>query len=223
MIGTKNAAALLLFSAFSLTLGCKFASAPTPENFTKGISKFLLDHPDCLYQTALRFPYETSDKDEIKQLDSLVSTKLLSKGTEPAIHITRYTVTDYGKKSAPRFCYGFRHVSGVESFTPPAKAASGFNESKVVYRYTLEDVPVWAKGRRGAKSLSKDGAGRCRPLTSHNHYGADWRRLADSRLEAVTWSERYTGRDVSVLFSNLPDYRQVPWSTLAQTPRGRCA
>ncbi len=125
--------------------GCKSPSDPTPENFTKGIAKFLVDHPDCLYKTALRFPYETSDKTEISQLDSLVANKLLEKGTEPAIHITRYKVSDYGQKSAPRFCYGFRHVTGIESFTPPAKASSGFNESKVTYRYTLQDTPVWAK------------------------------------------------------------------------------
>jgi hypothetical protein len=128
-----------------LVAGCKSASAPTPENLTKGISKFLADHPDCLYKTALRFPYETSYAKEIKQLDTLVASKLLNKGAEPAIHITRYTVSDYGQKSAPRFCYGFRHVAGIESFTPPVKAADGFNESKVTYRYTLQDVPVWAK------------------------------------------------------------------------------
>ena len=128
-----------------LAAGCKSASAPTPENFTKGISKFVAEHPDCLYKTALRFPYETSDPKEMKQLDSLVATKLLDKGTEPAIHITRYTVSDYGKKSAPRFCYGFRHVTGIEAFTPPAKAADGFNESQVTYRYSLEDIPVWAR------------------------------------------------------------------------------
>ena len=125
--------------------GCKSASAPTPENFSKGIAKYLLDHPDCLYQTALRFPYETSNSAEIKQLDTLVSSKLLNHETEPAIHVTRYTVSDYGQKSAPRFCYGFRHIAGIDSSTPPAKGADGFNESKVTYRYTLEDVPVWAK------------------------------------------------------------------------------
>lgn len=125
--------------------GCKSASAPTPENFTKGLTKYLADHPDCLYKTALRFPYETSDTVEIKQLDTLVASKLLEKGTEPAIHITRYKVSDYGQKSAPRFCYGFRHVTGIETYTPPAKAASGFNESKVTYRYKLQDTPVWAK------------------------------------------------------------------------------
>ena len=125
--------------------GCHSASDPTPENFTKGIAKYLVDHPDCLYKTALRFPYETSDPTEIKQLDSLVANKLLERGTEPAIHITRYSISDYGQKSAPRFCYGFRHVTGIETYTPPAKGADGFNESRVTYHYTLEDTPVWAK------------------------------------------------------------------------------
>ncbi len=147
---------LLTSAALVLTLilgGCKSASAPTSENFTKGISKFIAEHPDCLYKTALRFPYETSSAAEIKQLDTLVASKLLEKGTEPSIHITRYTVSDYGKKSAPRFCYGFRHVTGIDSFTPPAKAASGFNESRVTYRYTLQDIPVWAKDADVQKSF----------------------------------------------------------------------
>ena len=135
----------LALAASMLFAACKSASAPTPENFTKGIGKFLADHPDCLYKTALRFPYETSDAAEIKQLDTLVAGKLLTKGTEPAIHISRYTVSDYGQKSAPRFCYGFRHVTGIDSSTPPTKAADGFNESRVTYRYVLQDAPVWAK------------------------------------------------------------------------------
>lgn len=125
--------------------GCHSPSDPSPANFTKGIAKYLVDHPDCLYKTALRFPYETSDKDEIRQLDTLVANKLLEKGTEPAIHITRYSVSDYGQKSALRFCYGFRHVTGITNSTPPAKGTSGFNESKVTYTYSLQDIPVWAK------------------------------------------------------------------------------
>lgn len=139
----SSVAALALFSA--LALGCHSASAPTPENFTKGITKYLADHPDCLYKQPLRFPYETTDKAEIKQLDTLVGAKLLEKGTEAAIKVTRYTISDYGQKSAPRFCYGFRHVTGIQSSTPPAKAADGFNESKVTYTYDMNDVPVWAK------------------------------------------------------------------------------
>lgn len=139
-IGTLLAAAALL-----LTSGCHPASAPTPENLTKGISKYLAEHQDCLYKTSLHFPYTTSDKSEIKQLDTLVDSRLLARTTETAIKVNRYTITDYGQKAAPRFCYGFRHVTGIQSFTPPAKAASGFNESRVTYTYTLQDTPVWAK------------------------------------------------------------------------------
>ncbi len=147
MRSTCRLVTLLVSGAFTLlpAAGCHSPSDPSPKNFTKGLDKYLLDHPDCLYKTALRFPYETSDKDEQRQLDTLVANKLLEKGTEPAIHITRYSVSDYGQKSAPRFCYGFRHVTGITSFTPPAKAASGFNQSKVTYTYSLQDTPVWAK------------------------------------------------------------------------------
>ena len=79
--------------------GCHGASEASPANFTKGIAKYLVDHPDCLYPASLRLPYETSDKGEVKQLDTLVAAKLLANAAEPAIHVTRYTVTDYGQKA----------------------------------------------------------------------------------------------------------------------------
>lgn len=127
------------------TSGCHFAPPANPDNFKKGITKYLAAHPDCLYKQALRFPYETSSKVEIAQLDTLVNAKLLERGTEPAIRIDRYTISDYGQKSAPRFCYGYREVTGIEGFTAPAKGSDGFLESQVTYHYTLRDVPVWAK------------------------------------------------------------------------------
>ena len=141
----RTSIATLVAAAALLTTGCHPASAPTPENFTKGISKYLAEHQDCLYKASLRFPYSTSDKSEIKQLDTLVDSRLLARTTEAAIKVNRYTITDFGQKSAPRFCYGFRHVTGIQSSTPPTKGASGFNESKVTYTYTLQDTPVWAK------------------------------------------------------------------------------
>lgn len=143
MRGAKAVGSVVLLVA--LAGGCHSASDANPANYTKGITKYLADHPDCLYKAGLRLPYETSDKKETAQLDSLVAAKLLSKGTEPAIHVSRYSVTEFGQKAAPRFCYGFRHVLGIENSTPPAKAADGFNESQVTYRYELTNVPVWAK------------------------------------------------------------------------------
>lgn len=125
--------------------GCHFSPPANAKNLQKGIEKYLVERPDCLYKQALRFPYETSSKAEMAQLDTLVNAKLLESGSEPAIHVTRYSVSTYGTKSAPRFCYGYRQVTGIESFTAPAKGSDGFIESKVTYRYTLRDVPVWAR------------------------------------------------------------------------------
>ncbi len=160
-----------------LMAACHSASAPTPENLTKGISKYLADHPDCLYKTALRFPYETSAKPEIAQLNALVGAKLLDRGTEPAIHVDRYTVTDYGTKSAPRFCYGYRHVTGIESSTPPAKAADGFSESEVAYRYEMRDVPVWARAAEVEKAY---------PEMAHRVAGSNTAKITLAQT-AVGW------------------------------------
>ena len=125
--------------------GCHLAPPANAKNFQKGIEKYLAEHPDCLYKVALRFPYETSAKGETAQLDTLVNAKLLERGTEPAIHVSRYSISSYGTKSAPRFCYGYRAVTGIESFTAPGKGSDGFQESQVTYHYVLRDVPVWAK------------------------------------------------------------------------------
>ena len=36
-------------------------------------------------------------------------------------------------------------MTGISTYTAPAKGANGFNESKVTYNYSHEDIPVWAK------------------------------------------------------------------------------
>ncbi len=139
-----------------LSGGCHFAPPANVKNLQKGIERYLAEHPDCLYKQALRFPYETSSKPEIAQLDTLVNAKLLERGTEPAIHVSRYSVSDYGAKSAPRFCYGYREVTSIESFTAPAKGSDGFIESQVTYNYKLRDVPVWAKDADVEKMFSDE-------------------------------------------------------------------
>ncbi len=129
----------LLFSA----AGCHSKSAPTSENSIQGLNKHFVDHPDCLLSN-IRFPYETSDKKETAQMDSLVKSQLLDKTVEMAIHVSRYTVAAAGTRYAPRFCYGHRVVNTIDRFTPPA-LADGFNETQVTYHYTMQEVPVWAK------------------------------------------------------------------------------
>ncbi len=141
---------LLLFEVgFALlvaagVVGCHSKTAATPENFTQTLNAHYLEHADCLFTPAPRFPYETSNPTEIKQFDSLANARLLTRATETAIHVNRYTVTDVGARYAPRFCYGHREVKAITGSTPPAQA-NGFVETQVSYSYTMMDVPVWAK------------------------------------------------------------------------------
>jgi hypothetical protein len=140
------ATALTLFTLATLTLstGCTSSkSAPTPQNFTQGLNAHFLEHTDCLLPNT-RFPFETTDKDTTKQMDSLVKALLLEKSEEMSIHASRYTVTTAGARFAPRFCYGHREITSIDSFTPPAPA-NGFNETTVTYHYAMKEVPVWAK------------------------------------------------------------------------------
>jgi hypothetical protein len=78
-------------------------------------------------------------------MNTLVKSLLLESSYETAVKTTRYTIARAGERYAPRFCYGHRTVSAINSSTPPAKGATGFPETHISYAYKLEDVPVWAK------------------------------------------------------------------------------
>jgi hypothetical protein len=140
---SRVTAALALAAALFAT-GCHSKTAATSENFIQTLNAHFLDRNECLFPEAPRFPYETSDPVKTKQMNTLVTSQLLTVQTEPAIHVSRYSVTPTGARFAPRFCYGHRQATAIDSFTPPA-VANGFPETRVTYRYTLEDVPVWAK------------------------------------------------------------------------------
>lgn len=136
-------AGLAFFMVLAITGCVSSKSSATAANFTAGLNKHFLEHSDCLLDNT-RFPFEASAKDKTKQMDSLVKSQLLEKSEEMSIHVSRYTVAVAGERYAPRFCYGHREVTSIDSFTPPA-VANGFNETTVVYHYVMQDVPVWAK------------------------------------------------------------------------------
>jgi len=141
---TTLAAAALTLASLVFT-GCNNTgkAAATAANFTIGINNHYLDHPECLF-TDTRFPFETSDAEKTKQMDTLVKNLLLEKSVETSIHVSRYTVAPAGTRYAPRFCYGHREVTGINSFTPVA-INNGFQETTVTYTYTMKEVPVWAE------------------------------------------------------------------------------
>lgn len=127
-----------------LTAGCNSKAKPTEANFTQTINAYFTEHPECLL-SGVRFPYATSDPAETKRLNTLVKSLLLESSYETAVKTTRYTIARAGERYAPRFCYGHRTVSAIDSSTAPAKGATGFPETHINYSYTVQDVPVWAK------------------------------------------------------------------------------
>jgi hypothetical protein len=148
MLSARNTPARIALLASALLLlpsaGCNSKSKATPENFIAGLNAHFADHPDCLFPTPPTFPYETTDPIMTRQLNSLVNEKLLTVGVESDIHVSRYITTVAGAQVAPRFCYGHRNITTIDSSTPPTPT-NGFPETKVVYHYTMQDIPVWAK------------------------------------------------------------------------------
>jgi hypothetical protein len=147
MLSRRNPSSLALLAAALLLpplTACNSKSSATPANFTAGLNAHFADHPDCLFANPPHFPYETSDPAMTKQLNALAAEQLLKVEEERDLHVSRYTTTDAGARVAPRFCYGHRVATTIDSFTPPAPA-NGFPETQVAYHYAMQDVPVWAK------------------------------------------------------------------------------
>ncbi|MEI9979551.1 MAG: hypothetical protein WDN23_11230 [Edaphobacter sp.] len=134
---------LIAVTALIFISGCNSGkSAPTPANFTLAINNHFLDHSDCLFSD-IRFPFETTDPEKTKQMDSLAKAHLLEKSVETSIHVSRYTISGTGARFAPHFCYGHREVTSIDSFTP-LTVNEGFKETTVAYSYTMKEIPVWA-------------------------------------------------------------------------------
>jgi hypothetical protein len=155
----RDRAGVLGGCAVSLALllgGCHSKSSATPENLIKGLNAHFVDHPECLFPSGQTFPYETADPVKTKQLDALTTSQLLKAERAPALHVSRYTTTPLGQRLAPRFCYGHRVATAIDSFTPPTPR-NGFPETDAVYRYHLEDVPIWAQSQAMKNAFSTVG------------------------------------------------------------------
>ena len=123
---------------------CNSKTKATPENYISTLNAYFPDHPDCLLDSTVSFPYETSDPAHTAQMDALVKAQILEVSREPAIKISRYTLTPTGTRAGKHLCYGHREVTSIASSTPPAPA-NGFTETQVTYHYKIQDLPIWAK------------------------------------------------------------------------------
>jgi hypothetical protein len=147
-------------TAFALGLalaGCNGFKKPTPKNLTTALNAYYSNHDDCLFPSSLRFPYEAgttgADKDpNMKGLDALEAAGLLKSLEDRDIHVKRYELTTYGKRVPPRFCYGHRVVTSIDSIAPTA-AVDGMSANQVTYHYKMMDVPGWADSDQMRKTF----------------------------------------------------------------------
>jgi hypothetical protein len=167
------------FALGLMLAGCSGFKAATPKNFTGALNAYYSNHDDCLFSSSLRFPYEASttgaeeDKNK-KGLDALTAAGLLKSLEDRDIHVKRYELTTYGKRVPPRFCYGHRVVTSIDSSTPAA-AVDGMKAMQVNYHYKLMDVPGWADSdqmRKAfpdfAKATSPDAQGQTTVVLTQN-------------------------------------------------------
>jgi len=141
---------VILASAILVVAGCSSKTKPTDQNFIAALNAYYANHNDCLFSSALRFPYEVSPgptaRQDKQRMDALMNAGLMKQPTEEKnIHVEMYALTPAGERAGGRFCYGHREITSIDSFTPPVKAANGILESHVSYHYRMMDVPVWAK------------------------------------------------------------------------------
>lgn len=147
---TRTQTSIILVSILMLAAGCSSKTKPTDQNFMAGLNAYYASHNDCLFSSALRFPYEVSPGPDAKQdkqrMEALMHAGLMKEPTEDkSIHVVVYSLTPAGERAGGRFCYGHREITSIDSFTSPVKAANGILESRVTYHYKMMDVPVWAK------------------------------------------------------------------------------
>ena len=159
--------------------GCNDFKKPNERNFTGALNTYFSNHDDCLYPSALRFPYEAStsgtDADKNKAgLDALTAAGLLKSLEDRDIHVKRYELTTFGKRVPPRFCYGHRVITSIDSFTPPT-TVDGLPTSQVSYHYKMRDVPGWADSEtirkafpNFAKATAPDAQGQTKVVLTMN-------------------------------------------------------
>ncbi|HEX3472936.1 MAG TPA: hypothetical protein VHT28_17285 [Silvibacterium sp.] len=139
---------MLAACAGLLVAGCATDTKPTNAKLEKALNTYYESHNECLFPTAMRFPYEVSPgsdaRTEVKRLDAMTSAGLLARQEAAAIKVERYTLTPLGERMKGRFCYGHRVVASMDGFTPPVKQ-NGFLQTTVNYHSTMMDVPVWVK------------------------------------------------------------------------------
>ncbi len=155
---TKGAAVTALVCAASV--GCNKKTDNT-SNFKSAIDTYYSSKPVCLWDSAKQFPVQANQDDTSKtsNYDALVDQGLLTRMAVEKKKLlvlnqkaNNYDLSDKGRSlwtgdpNPPgygNFCYGHRKTASITSASPTTSDVGA--TSNVVYLYTIDGAPDWAK------------------------------------------------------------------------------
>ena len=142
------------------SVGCDKKTDNT-SNFTNAINTYYNSRPVCLWSNPKQLPVQAaaSDSDKVANYDALVDQGLLTRTTveKKKLLILNEQANNYDLSAKGRsawtadpnqpgygnFCYGHRKVASITSASPTTSDAGA--TSNVVYIYTIDGAPDWAK------------------------------------------------------------------------------
>lgn len=143
-----------------LSVGCSKKTDNT-SNFKGAIDSYYSSRPVCLWKSSKQLPVQANqdNTDKTQDYDALVDQGLLSRQAVEKKKLlvlnqkaNNYDLTDKGRgvwtadTSQPgygNFCYGHRKVATISSASPTTSDVGA--TSNVVYVYTMDGAPDWAK------------------------------------------------------------------------------
>ena len=143
-----------------LSSGCNQIKS-SDLNYARAIDQYYSSHASCLFEEPVKLPLEgdRDDRGETARLDALVNQSVLTRSSgEKTMRVLagaqadEYELSSAGHSSwvadakQPGYgnlCYGRRKVVSIDSSTP-TNGGDGATTT-VVYRYSVNDVPSWAR------------------------------------------------------------------------------
>ncbi len=146
----------LLFSA-----GCSSKKDATNANFKTAIGNYYNAHPECVWDSPVKFPVEADPNkgDQTSGYDALTDAGLLTRTSAQkkvfifgSKQVNDYDLSDKGRSTwTPdstqpgygNFCYGHREVTSVDNAVTNGDK-NGQSIANVDYHYTVSGVAGWA-------------------------------------------------------------------------------
>lgn len=145
-------------AAALLATGCNHMD-DAATNYTRAIDTYYGSHASCLFEGPVKFPMEgdMADARETARYNALVDENLLTRsgGDKKMMVVASRQMSNYDlspqghaewvadarQPGYGNLCYGHRKVLAIDS----NNASTDGTTTTVVYRYTVNNVPSWAK------------------------------------------------------------------------------